>query len=97
MAKRYTDEFRRDAEHMATASGLTRPQLLSDLGVGLYTLNKWVQQHPLPGRVCAACTRAGNHAFNIAPNLLDQDFSADGPNQKCPLGIMLCMTLPGNG
>ena len=23
-----------------------------------------------------------NHAFNIAPNLLDQDFSADGPNQK---------------
>ena len=23
-----------------------------------------------------------NHAFNIAPDLLDQDFSADGPNQK---------------
>ena len=37
---------------------------------------------PLPGRVCGACTRGGNHAFNIAPNLLDQDFSADGPNQK---------------
>jgi transposase InsO family protein len=41
-------------------------------------------------------TTDSNHAFNIAPNLLDQDFSADGPNQKCPLGIMLCMTLSGN-
>ena len=27
-------------------------------------------------------TTDGNHTFNIAPNLLDQDFSADGPNQK---------------
>ena len=31
MAKRYTDEFRRDAVRMATTSGLTRPQLSSDL------------------------------------------------------------------
>jgi transposase len=45
MAKRYTDEFRRDAVRMATTSGLTRPQLSSDLGVGFSTLNKWVQQH----------------------------------------------------
>ena len=45
MAKRYTDEFRRDAVRIATTSGLTRPQLSSDLGVGLLTLNKWVQQH----------------------------------------------------
>ena len=30
---------------MATTHGLTRPQLSSDLGVGLSTLNKWVQQH----------------------------------------------------
>ena len=45
MAKRYTNEFRRDAVRMATTSGLTRPQLSSDLGVGLSTLNKWVQQH----------------------------------------------------
>ena len=33
MAKRYTDEFRRDAVRIATTSGLTRPQLSSDLGV----------------------------------------------------------------
>ena len=45
MAKRYTDEFRRDAVLMATHSCLTQPQLSSDLGVGLSTLNKWVQQH----------------------------------------------------
>ena len=45
MAKRYTDGFRRDAVRIATTGGLTGPQLSSDLGVGLSTLNKWVQQH----------------------------------------------------
>ena len=45
MAKRYTDEFRRDAVRIATTSGLTRPQLSSDLGGGVSTLNTWVQQH----------------------------------------------------
>ena len=45
MATRYTDEFRRDAVRIAITSGLTRPQVSSDLGVGLSTLNKWVQQH----------------------------------------------------
>lgn len=45
MATRYTDEFRRDAVRIAISSGLTRPQVSSDLGVGLSTLNKWVQQH----------------------------------------------------
>ncbi|SFD96353.1 hypothetical protein SAMN05444415_13410 [Salipiger profundus] len=27
-------------------------------------------------------TTDSDHAFNIAPNLLQQDFSASGPNQK---------------
>jgi putative transposase len=27
-------------------------------------------------------TADSNHTFSIAPNLLDQDFSADGTNQK---------------
>tara|TARA_R110002074_G_scaffold387234_1_gene569293 strand:- start:898 stop:1101 length:204 start_codon:yes stop_codon:yes gene_type:complete len=45
MATRYTDEFRRDAVRIATTSGLTRTQAASDLGVGLSTLNKWVQKH----------------------------------------------------
>ncbi|MFT5742206.1 MAG: transposase [Paracoccaceae bacterium] len=45
MATRYTDDFRRDAVHIAISSGLTRPQVSSDLGVGLSTLNKWVQKH----------------------------------------------------
>ncbi len=43
--RRYSDEFRRDAVGIATTSGLTRPQVSSDLGVGLSTLNKWVQKH----------------------------------------------------
>jgi transposase len=45
MATRYTDEFRRDVVRIATTSGLTRPQVSSDLGGGLSTLNKWVQKH----------------------------------------------------
>jgi transposase len=45
MAQRYTDAVRRDAVCIAISSSLTRPQLSSDLGVGLSTLNKWVQQH----------------------------------------------------
>ena len=45
MAISYTKEFRRDAVRIATTSGLTRPQIASDLGVGLSTLNKWVQRH----------------------------------------------------
>ena len=45
MATRYTDEFRRDAVRIAINSGLTRPKVTSDLGVGLSTLNKWVQKH----------------------------------------------------
>ena len=45
MATRYTDEFWRDAVRIAISSGLTRPQVSSDLGVGLSTLNTWVQKH----------------------------------------------------
>jgi transposase len=30
---------------IATTSGLTRPQVSSDLGVGLSPLNTWVQKH----------------------------------------------------
>jgi len=45
MATRYTEEFRRDAVRIATTSGLTRPQVSSGLGVGLSTLNKWVEKH----------------------------------------------------
>ena len=59
MAIRYTDEFRRDAVRIATSSGLTRPKVASDLGVGLSTLNKWVQKHPLPGRVLRSNAREG--------------------------------------
>jgi putative transposase len=33
-------------------------------------------------------TADSDHKCNIAPNLLDRDFTADAPNQKCPL--MVC-------
>ena len=40
-----TDEFRKDAVRIALASGLSRRQVADDLGVGLSTLNKWVNAH----------------------------------------------------
>lgn len=40
-------------------------------------------------------TTDSNHAFNIAPNLLDQDFSADGPNQKSAGDISYIWTREG--
>jgi putative transposase len=36
-----------------------------------------------------------NHAFGIAPNLLDRDFSADGPNQKWAGDISYILTSEG--
>lgn len=45
MATKYTEKFRLDAVGIATTSGFTRPQVSSDLGVELSTLNKWVQKH----------------------------------------------------
>jgi transposase len=45
MASRRSGEFRREAVRLAMTSGLTRPQVAADLGVGLLTLNKWVQKH----------------------------------------------------
>lgn len=40
-------------------------------------------------------TTDSNHAFNIAPNLLDQDFSATGPNQKWAGDISYIWTSAG--
>ena len=40
-------------------------------------------------------TTDSNHSFNIAPNLLDQDFSADGPNQKWAGDISYIWTSEG--
>ena len=40
-------------------------------------------------------TTDSNHAFNIAPNLLDQDFSTDGSNQKWAGDISYIWTSEG--
>lgn len=45
MGLKRTDEFRADAVRIALTSGLTRKQVASDLGLGLSTLNKWVNAH----------------------------------------------------
>lgn len=37
-----TDEFRKDAVRIALTCGLSRRQVADDLGVGLSSLNRWV-------------------------------------------------------
>lgn len=44
MANNKSDEFKADAVRIALTSGLTRREISADLGVGLSTLNKWIQQ-----------------------------------------------------
>lgn len=45
MAQGHGTEFRKEAVRIVLTSGLTRKQIASDLGVGVSTLNKWVQKH----------------------------------------------------
>ena len=45
MGLKRMDEFRQDAVCILLLSGLTRKQLADDLGVGMSTLNKWINQH----------------------------------------------------
>lgn len=45
MGRRRSNEFRKDAERIALASGLTRKQVADDLGIGKSTLNTWVTAH----------------------------------------------------
>ena len=40
-------------------------------------------------------TTDSDHTFNIAPNILDQDFTADGPNQKWAGDISYIWTSEG--
>ena len=40
-------------------------------------------------------TTDNNHKFNIAPNLLDRDFTADRPNQKWVVDIRYIWTREG--
>ena len=39
---KHTDDFKREAVRIALNSGLSRPPVASDLGVGLSTLWNWV-------------------------------------------------------
>ena len=45
MGLKRTDEFYQSAVRIALESGLKRKQVASDLGVGLLTLNEWINAH----------------------------------------------------
>ena len=43
MAAIHSDEFKLDTVRIALTSGLTRRRVASDLGIGLFTLGKWIR------------------------------------------------------
>ena len=57
--------------------------LMRDNGIKVITTQKY------------KATTDSSHTFNIAPNLLDQDFSAIGPNQKWAGDISYIWTSEG--
>ena len=76
-------------QHRLSGESYGRPRVteeLQELGlnVGHRRIGRLMQENGI--RVIRIqklkVTTDSNHAFNIAPNLLDQDFTAEGPNQK---------------
>lgn len=43
--KHFTEDFRKEAVHLALNSGLSRHQVADDLGVGHSTLGKWISAY----------------------------------------------------
>jgi len=105
---RFTKEFRDEAVRLALTSGRSRRKVVADLGVGLSTLRHWIDrrrereiddppENGLKARQKRRFKRTtdSHHAFPIAPNLLEQDFSATRPNQKWNADISYVWTGEG--
>ena len=76
-------------QHRLSLQSYGRPRMTEELQeLGLNVGHRRVGGLMQANRVKIVRTRKykattdSNHAFNIGPNLLDQDFSANGPNQK---------------
>jgi putative transposase len=76
-------------QHRLSLQSYGRPRMTEELQeLGLNVGHRRVGRLMRDNRIKVVRTRKhkvttdSNHRFNIAPNLLDQDFSATGPNQK---------------
>ena len=76
-------------QHRLSLQSYGRPRMTEELQeLGLNVGHRRVGRLMRENRIKVVRTRKhkvttdSNHRFNIAPNLLDQDFSATGPNQK---------------
>ena len=76
-------------QHRLSLQSYGRPRMTEELqALGLNVGHRRVGRLMRQNGIKVIRTRAykittdSNHAFTIAPNLLDQDFSADAPNQK---------------
>jgi transposase InsO family protein len=91
----------REQQHLSLQS-YGRPRMTEDLQelglkVGHRRIGRLMRENSIEIAISQKykATMDSNYAFNIAPNLLDPDFSADGPNQKCP-PIDNAYRLPGD-
>ncbi len=76
-------------QHRLSLGSYGRPRMTAELKEpGLDVGERRVGRLMAENGICAVRTKKykrttdSAHSFNVAPNLLDQDFSADGPNQK---------------
>ncbi|MCC6932126.1 MAG: transposase [Deltaproteobacteria bacterium] len=44
MPRKFTKEYKDEAVKLVTEGGLTKQQVAEDLGIGLSTIDKWVQE-----------------------------------------------------
>lgn len=93
----WRDEFRKDAVRIArTAPGWPE---LKDVGVdvGHRRVGRLMRENGIvverTGKFQA--TTDSDHRFNIAPNMLDRDFTADRPSQKWTGDISYLWTREG--
>ena len=80
-------------QHRLSLGSYGRPRMTEELKeLGLNVGHRRVGRLMKCNDISAVRTRKyrvttdSDHTFNIAPNLLERDFTADRPNQKCPCG-----------
>ena len=76
-------------QHRLSQGSYGRPRMTEELNeLGLRVGHRWVGRLMRQNAICVVrthkfkATTDSDHTFNIAPNLLQQDFAASQPNQK---------------
>ena len=91
------DKSFRASDRTYGARRVWRDVLEDGLASGLHRIERLMRQNAMRARPKRRGTpKDDGQRPIIADNILDRDFEADRPNQKCPLGRLLRNRLPGD-